>query len=811
MNPRPAIGHHQARVLIVDDERHNRQLLEVMLAPEGFVLLTAASGEEALAIVAQQPPDLILLDIMMPGMDGYQVAAKIKGDPATENIPVIMVTALDDRNARMLGLSAGAEEFLSRPVDRAELCVRVRNLLRLKAYGDDYDKYSQMLESVVASRSADLAERTKQAAVLTEQAALLDLAQDAIVVRDMHGRISFWSRGAEVLYGWPSQGALGQNEYELLKTEYSEPTEHIDATLLRQGQWEGEATQYRRDGTRVIVASRWALQRDADGAPIRILTINTDVTDRKQTDDRLLSLTERLSISTAVAKVGVWEWDLASNTVTWDATMFDIYGVPPVVPMPYDRWSAAVCPEDLPAVEAALRRVIDEQGQGSSEYRIIRPDGSRRFVSAVERAVLDERARVSRVIGVNIDVTERKEMEAALEQSREDQVRLYAELEARLHELETAQEQVLRAGKLAAVGQLATGVAHEINNPLATIMGQTEMLKRRLTDPALIERVAKIADSALRAAQSVRKLQTFIKPGLDEVGPLDVPAIIRIVVAQRDSALRLNNVTLVQDIPQAVPAVLGNQGRLELVILNLWLNAEQAVAGTASPRITVAVQVHDRLVRVTIADTGNGVPAEILPRVFEPFFTTKAPNQHSGLGLSIASSIVQSHGGTLTVESTPGGGTTFVLDLPSLSETPAETSHTEPTAPSLRPGHVLVIEDSPDVAGMLRDMLQDLGLEVTVSADAEEAWIVLARKGSDLDAVTLDLRLPGLSGTALYERILVEVPDLADRVLFITGDRSDLELERFVERSGRPTLHKPFSLQTLVAALSPILSTAERR
>jgi DNA-binding response OmpR family regulator len=124
---------------------------------------------------------------------------------------------------------------------------------------------------------------------------------------------------------------------------------------------------------------------------------------------------------------------------------------------------------------------------------------------------------------------------------------------------------------------------------------------------------------------------------------------------------------------------------------------------------------------------------------------------------------------------------------------------------------VLVIEDSPDVAGMLRDMLQDLGLEVTVSADAEEAWIVLARKGSDLDAVTLDLRLPGLSGTALYERILVEVPDLADRVLFITGDRSDLELERFVEHSGRPTLHKPFSLQTLVAALSPILSTAERR
>lgn len=124
------------RILIVDDQRRNAELLKVMLAPEGYLLLTAASGEEALCLLAEQQPDLILLDVMMPGMDGYQVAGKIKGNPATNNIPVIMLTALDDRNARMLGLNAGAEDFLTKPVDRAELCVRVRNLLRLKAYGD---------------------------------------------------------------------------------------------------------------------------------------------------------------------------------------------------------------------------------------------------------------------------------------------------------------------------------------------------------------------------------------------------------------------------------------------------------------------------------------------------------------------------------------------------------------------------------------------------------------------------------------------------------------------------------------------------
>src|SRR6202171_4132201 len=124
------------RVLIVDDERRNAELLKVMLLPEGYVLLTASSGEDALALLAEQQPDLILLDVMMPGMDGYQLATRIKQNPATNNIPVIMLTALDDRNARMLGLNAGAEDFLTKPVDRAELCVRVRNLLRLKTYGN---------------------------------------------------------------------------------------------------------------------------------------------------------------------------------------------------------------------------------------------------------------------------------------------------------------------------------------------------------------------------------------------------------------------------------------------------------------------------------------------------------------------------------------------------------------------------------------------------------------------------------------------------------------------------------------------------
>ena len=164
-----------ACVLIVDDERANRDLLKVMLAPEGFLLLTASSGEEALAVVAHQPPDLILLDVMMPGMDGYEVAGKVKGDPATSSVPVIMITAMDDHNARMLGLSAGVEDFLTKPVDRGELRVRVKNLLRLKMYGDKLRATLADLES--ANEKLDRHTREIEAAQAMAGAATARLAR----------------------------------------------------------------------------------------------------------------------------------------------------------------------------------------------------------------------------------------------------------------------------------------------------------------------------------------------------------------------------------------------------------------------------------------------------------------------------------------------------------------------------------------------------------------------------------------------------------------------------------------------------------
>jgi PAS domain S-box-containing protein len=278
MSPIPDIGDHPARILIVDDERHNRQLLEVMLAPEGYVLSTAASGEEALAVVAREPPDLILLDVMMPGMDGYQVAGAIKGNPATTNIPVVMVTALDDRSARMLGLRAGAEDFLTKPVDRAELCVRVRNLLRLKAYGAYYDKYSQNLEGQVGSRTADLVESERL------YRSTFDAAPVGIVHVGLDGQWLRVNQRLCDLLGYSREQLQGRAVQDLLQPE-DVAGEAESRRRLAAGELSRHVTEekrYRRqDGGFVWTRVSMSVHRGAEGQSQHFISVIEDITERR--------------------------------------------------------------------------------------------------------------------------------------------------------------------------------------------------------------------------------------------------------------------------------------------------------------------------------------------------------------------------------------------------------------------------------------------------------------------------------------------------------------------------------------------------
>ncbi len=386
-----------------------------------------------------------------------------------------------------------------------------------------------------------------------------------------------------------------------------------------------------------------------------------------------------------------------------------------------------------------------------------------------------------------------------------DNARLYDQVRGQLQQLRETQAQLLQAGKLAAVGQLVAGVAHELNNPLAIVMGQANLLKFKSPDPLVADKAEKILRGAARAARIVKELQTFARPHPAQLTAVQLTDVLGRVVALRQETCRVSGILVEKEISPGVPPVWADAQQLEQVVLNLLLNAEQALAKSVDrPRVMLRLTAGTGVVRLTVSDTGPGIAPEILPRIFEPFFTTRPVGQGTGLGLAISYGIVQAHRGRIWAESAPGQGATFIVEFPAHTVDPGPDAAPAAGAPraDLRRGHVLVIDDEEDVAEVLCGMFELLKQEVTVALGGIRGWERLATPGAEYDLVTLDLKMPDLSGPKLWERLVAAGSPLADRVAFITGDSVDGETQRFLKQTGRPVLHKPFDLADLAVLIS---------
>jgi PAS domain S-box-containing protein len=391
------------RILVVDDERHNRQLLEVMLGPEGFRIDVAGSGEEALAIIARQPPDLILLDIMMSGIGGYELTVTLKGNVATKNIPIIMVTALDDRKARMLGLSAGAEDFLSHPVDRAELVVRVRNLLRLKAYGDFHDKYSQVLEAEVGSRTADLV------ASEARYRRIVETTNQGIWMLDAQGRTEFMNGRMATMLGYESNEVLGLPFLDFVDEDWHALSrEEIEQG--RAGPRQAEGRLKRKDGTRFWVLVESAPRTSESGAYEGSFAMVMDVSERKLQEDALRVSQGRLR--------ELWDSGLILITISDSAGNIHDINEAGAAMLGYSRdellsgavhWSEITPPEWVAGEEAARAQLLATGVASPWEKELICKDGSR--IAILAGAALTNG---SEGIAIAIDITEKKRAQTDL-------------------------------------------------------------------------------------------------------------------------------------------------------------------------------------------------------------------------------------------------------------------------------------------------------------------------------------------------------------------------------------------------------------
>ncbi len=384
-------------------------------------------------------------------------------------------------------------------------------------------------------------------------------------------------------------------------------------------------------------------------------------------------------------------------------------------------------------------------------------------------------------------------------------------------EIERQREQLYQSEKLAALGSLLAGVAHELNNPLSIVIGQALMMREACSAPELslaqirklAERSAKIEAASERCARIVRTFLAMARQRTSERRPVDIPAMIDGAIELLAYGLRTAGVEIVRDVPQGIPHVWGDGDQLHQVVVNLIINAKQALEDVSGPRrITIAVR-HDEEtghVALTISDSGPGVPEDIRSRVFDPFFTTKPQGVGTGVGLAISRGLVDSHGGSLTLlPSQPGSGASFELSLPigEGSSHPVVPVTEEPAAPTPR-RRALIVDDEEEVAQILAELVERHGFDCTIMASGSAAMEHI-RGDSRFDVVLCDIRMPDGDGPSFHDWLVTEAPHLARRIGFVTGDTLGPAAARFLQRSGRPALEKPFGpdhVARLLEALS---------
>jgi two-component system NtrC family sensor kinase len=371
--------------------------------------------------------------------------------------------------------------------------------------------------------------------------------------------------------------------------------------------------------------------------------------------------------------------------------------------------------------------------------------------------------------------------------------------------------QMLQAEKMAALGQTISGVAHELNNPLATILSWSERLSERDVDEKTRQGLEVILGEAERAARIVRNLLTFARKRQTTRAMVDLNQVVRETLALRAYEQRVSNIQVVEALAAGLPEVFVDGHQIKQVLLNLIINAEQACLA-ANGRGTIVVRTsHDSdrgSAVLEVNDDGPGIPEDRQSKVFDPFFTTKEVGQGTGLGLTVAYAIASEHGGRIWLESKKGQGASFFVELPISGQhlnPPAARAAQQPISLEAFKGlRVLVVEDEPALAQAVSEALTDAGFKVDRASDGEEGLTRLTEANYDL--IVCDLKMPRIDGMQFYRAMAAATPALARRVIFVTGDVAGTDAERFLEETGCRWLSKPFRLGDLLRSARDTLS-----
>jgi two-component system cell cycle sensor histidine kinase/response regulator CckA len=640
--------------------------------------------------------------------------------------------------------------------------------------------------------------REQAEAQLHLQGAALNSAANAIAITDRSGLTEWVNPAFSELTGYTSAEAVGKNPRDLVKSDRHEPAfyKNLWDTILSGNVWRGEMVNRRKDGSLYTEEQTITPVRDLQGNISHFIAIKQDITEHKRAEEELrqsveslLTSEERTRFALENANVGIWDMDYTTGVLRWSEAIEAHYGLEPgTFGGTFEAFVERIHPDDRASVLEVVTKAMKAGTDFSVQNRSIWPDGTVRWLSGAGRILLGEHGEPVRGVGISLDVTERRILEAQFQQAQ----------------------------KMEAVGRLAGGVAHDFNNLLTVILGFCELLlaDRDPDDPRQAD-IAEIQKAGTRAAGLTRQLLAFSRKQIIEPTLLD----LNVVVADMRSMLgRLigEDVRVVLNLGPELAPVKADRGQVEQVVMNLAVNARDAMPKGGTLRLETAnVELDEHYaethlavkpgayVALTVTDTGTGMTPEVQSRLFEPFFTTKEPGKGTGLGMATVYGIVTGSGGSVGVYSEVGKGTSFNVYFPQADAAEGVVVAPPPVNRRRVEGQtVLVVEDAEGVRELTKRLLQRLGYTVLVAANADEA-LRLFEQHPSIDLLLTDVVMPGASGPELTKRLVEERRAL--RVIYMSGYTEEAIVEHGVLKPGIAFLHKPFTSETLGQKIREVL------
>ena len=613
-----------------------------------------------------------------------------------------------------------------------------------------------VLRDCTAQRRAEAAEAT-----------LLATIDDAVLGLDAAGVITFWAGAAERVYGWKAAEVIGRSVEQVLQPERAEGGGAAEFASLHEEESVCRRVWHRRkDGTRVPVEAASRVLRDTAGRLAGYVTANRDITAQVQAEEAARLSEQKFRTAFHQAGVGVLLCDVTGRILDHNRAMREMLGFTSEEVQALRIQDLGV-PEDAARHGAALREVIDGTRAGyAEEQRWRRRAGPPLEILLRVSPIPGPSGAPGMALAIVEEVGSRRRLE----------------------------RQLLMTERLASMGMLAAGLAHEINNPLAFMLANLqfalEQLEREGGQSDLVQALADALEGATRVRGIMRDVKTFSREQASDDGACRIAEVVQSAANLARNEIR-HRARLVLDIAD-VPPVVGSAQRIGQVFLNLLVNAAQAMPqGKAQENEIRVVALVDRpgWVTVEVRDTGLGIPREIEERLFQPFATSKTDGQGTGLGLFITHSIITSLGGTIEVRSTPGEGSCFRIELRATTEA-QQRSELPSTAPARRAARVLVVDDEALVGDALRRILSGEH-EIVVETRAAAALDRLAADGR-FDVIFLDLMMPELTGMEFHRRLCERFPALARRTVLMTGGAFTPDALTFLQSVQNIRIDKPF-------------------